>query len=97
MPPELKPNTGSAFADPPAGGFFGDDPETVPTRRGGIALPNLWSKPRAFIDDFDEQALTVELNVYLDSPAAVNDRVGHELANQQPRLLARLAVQFLRE
>jgi hypothetical protein len=35
---------GSTFADPPAAGFFVDDPETVPTGGVRLALANLGSK-----------------------------------------------------
>jgi hypothetical protein len=46
---------GSTFADPPAAGFFVDDPETVTTGSVRIALANLGSKCGAFIDHFDSR------------------------------------------
>jgi hypothetical protein len=44
LSPELKPEMGSTFADPPAAGFFVDDPETVPKGGVRLALANLGSK-----------------------------------------------------
>jgi hypothetical protein len=94
---ELKPDGSCAFADPPPASFFVDDPESVPAGDVGMGFAHRWRESWSFVDHFDEQAVRVKLGAYLDPPAAVNDRVGHEFANQQRGLLSRETVELLGE
>ena len=82
---EFEPDIGAAFPDPPAARFCVHDPE--PVTNAGLNISTCES--RALVDHVDEQAILVKLDVKLNPPAAMHDRVGHQLGDKQ---LGRIAL-----
>jgi hypothetical protein len=83
--------------DPPAAGYRVDDREPAPADAGEVLLTDGPLEPSAFVDHLDQEAILVERRSQRDLTIPMDDGVGDQLADQQPRRIELISAQPRRQ